>query len=205
MAANGLAVVFDLGGVLLDWNPRHLYRKLFADEDAMERFLAEVCTQEWNETFDAGRPFADGVAELSARHPELAELILAFDRRWEEMVRGPIEGTVRHLEALAEARVPPFALSNWSAEKFVLMRRRHAFLDHFEDIVLSGEIGVIKPDPRAFEALLARIGRTAEQCLLIDDAARNVAAAERLGFRVIHFQDAERLAEQLEAHGLPHG
>lgn len=199
-----LSVVFDLGGVLIDWNPRYLYRRLIDDDAAIERFLASVCTQAWNETFDAGRPFAEGVAELCARHPGHAELIESFDTRWLEMVHGPIDGTVRHLEALALAGTPLFALSNWSAEKFPHVRERYAFFDHFRGIVISGEIGVIKPDPRAFEALLDRAARPAEACLLIDDSETNVHAADRLGFRTILFRDPEQLATALSAHGLPH-
>lgn len=197
-------VVFDLGGVLIDWNPRYLYRRLIDDEAAMELFLASVCTQAWNETFDAGRPFADGVAELCARHPAQSELIESFDRRWPEMIRGPIDGTVRHLEALAHAGTPLFALSNWSAEKFPHIRERYPFFDHFREIVISGEIGFIKPDPRAFQALLDRTAGPPEACLFIDDSEANVRAAERLGFRTIHFQGPEQLAEALSDHGLPH-
>lgn len=199
-----LTVVFDLGGVLIDWNPRYLYRRLIDDEAAIERFLTSICTQAWNETFDAGRPFADGVAELCARHPEHAPLIESFDTRWTEMVRGPIDGTVRHLDALARAGTPLFALSNWSAEKFPRVREQYTFFDHFRAIVISGEIGVIKPDPRAFQALLERAGRPPAACLLIDDSETNVRAADRLGFRTIHFESPDQLANALSAHGLAH-
>jgi 2-haloacid dehalogenase len=198
-------VVFDLGGVLLDWDPRHLYRRLIDDEAAMERFLAEVCTHEWNQTFDAGRPFADGVAELTARHPDLAHLIEAYDREWHHMVKGPIEGTVEHLEALHAGGVPLFGLSNWSAEKLPQVRGRYAFLERFRHIVVSGEVGVIKPDARIFEILLDHVGRPAPDCLFIDDVERNVEAARSLGFDVVRFLSPAQLGGELRARGLPAG
>ena len=197
------AAVFDIGGVLIDWDPRHLYRSLFDDEAEMERFLAEVCTDEWNARQDAGRPFAEAVAELTARHPEeLHGLIEAYHLRWEEMVAGAIEGTVAVLAELRRAGTPLFALSNWSAETFPAMRARFEFLTCFELIVLSGEVGLIKPDPQIFELLLARIGRSAGECVYIDDSPRNVAAAEQLGFDAIPFLSPDRLRADLTRRGL---
>jgi 2-haloacid dehalogenase len=203
MSARGTSVVvFDLGGVLIDWNPRHLYRKLIDDEAAMERFLAEICTQAWNERQDEGRSTAEATAELVARHPDRRALIEAYYDRWDEMLGGEVEGTVAVLEALKAAGHELHALTNWSAETFPFARRRHAFLDHFATILVSGEVGLKKPDPRIFELLLGRIGHPAEACLFIDDSARNRAAAEALGFDVIPFQDAEGLEGALLARGL---
>lgn len=198
-------VVFDLGGVLIDWNPRYLYRQLFpGDEAGMERFLATVCTPDWNETFDAGRPFREGIAELSREHPDEAARIAAYFDRWIEMVRGPIDPTVRLLERLAELGVPLYALTNWSAETFPLVRNdpAYGFFERFRDIVVSGELGVIKPDVAIFRALLDRVGRPAETCLFIDDAPRNVAAARRLGFLTHRFVEAASLEAELRARGL---
>lgn len=198
-------VVFDLGGVLIDWNPRYLYRQLFpGDEAGMERFLAEVCSPAWNETFDAGRPFRDGIEELTRAHPHEAERIAAYFDRWIEMVRGPIEPTVRILERLAERGVPLAALSNWSAETFPLVRHdpSYAFFERFQHIVVSGELGLIKPDAAIFHALLEKLGRPAEACMFIDDAPRNVAAAERLGFVAHRFVGPEALETELGALGL---
>lgn len=203
-AACPRAVVFDLGGVLIDWDPRHLYRKLFDDAAAMEHFLAEICSPDWNRGFDAGRPFAEGVAELSARHPDRAELIAAFHTRWGEMVAGPIAGTVAHLEALARAGVPLFALTNWSAETFPIARGRFAFLRHFGDIVVSGEVGLVKPDARIYALLLERIGRPPDACLFIDDSAANVEAARVIGLDAVRFEDAARLGAELARRGLPY-
>ena len=138
-------VVFDLGGVLIDWDPRHLYRKLFAgDEAAMEHFLATVCTHEWHRHHDAGRSFAEGARVLKEVHPDKAELIDAYGMRQDEMMAGVIPGTLKILRELRDREVPLYALSNWPAEGFALARRRFDFLDWFRGIVISGEIGAIK-------------------------------------------------------------
>jgi 2-haloacid dehalogenase len=196
-------VVFDLGGVLLDWDPRHLYRRLFAgDEAAMEDFLANVCTTQWNECQDAGRSFADGVAELMARHADKRELIEAFGYRFGEMIPGAIEGSVAILQALKRAGVRVYALSNWSAETFPPQRRRFPFLDAFDGIVVSGHEGVIKPNPRIFAILLERYGIAPEEAVFIDDNPRNAEAATALGLHGIHFRSPEQLQAELAALGL---
>lgn len=193
-------VVFDLGGVLIDWNPRNLYRKLFAGDDAaMEWFLANVCTTGWNERQDAGRTFADAVAELLPRHADKAELIEAFGRRFDEMIAGTIDGTVDVLADLRRAGVPRYALTNWSAETFPPQRDRFAFLSWFDGIVVSGEEGVIKPDPRIFRILLDRYRIAAEEAVFIDDNPANAAAAAALGIHGIHFRSPEQLRRELAA------
>src|SRR4051812_2156262 len=143
-AARRRIVVFDLGGVLLQWDPRHLYRKLFADEAAMETFLAQVCTVEWNERQDAGRTFREAVAELMPQHEDKRELIEAFGARFGEMIPGALEGTVEILRELKARGTPLYALTNWSAETYPPQRLRFAFLDLFDGVVVSGEEGVIK-------------------------------------------------------------
>ena len=150
-------MVFDLGGVLIDWDPRHLYRQLFEDPDEMEAFLAEVTTAEWNAHQDAGRPWAEAVGILVAEHPERRELIEAFHRRWPEMLAGEIPGTVEVLADLRAAGIRLVALSNWSAEMFPVARERFDFLAWFEGIVISGEVGVNKPDRRIFEHLIGAV------------------------------------------------
>ena len=198
------AVAFDLGGVLIDWNPRHLYRKLFGpDEAAMERFLAEVCTQEWDAGLDAGRPFAEGVAELVAAHPDQAELISAFQLRWLEMLGEAFEGTVAILRELRRAGFRTYALSNWSAETFPVARSRYSFLDEMDGILISGEVKLAKPDPAIFRHFLARFSLTAETTVFIDDRESNVTAAAALGMRAILFTDSTRLRTDLRAIGLP--
>jgi 2-haloacid dehalogenase len=195
--------VLDLGGVLIDWNPRYLYRKLFAgDEVAMEAFLAEVCTVEWNQRQDAGRTFAEAVTELLPRHADKIELIEAFAGRFDEMIAGPIPGSVEILADLKRAGVPRYALSNWSAETFPPQRKRFPFLGWFDGIVISGEEGVIKPDPRIFRILLERYRIEPGEAVFIDDNPANAAAAEPLGIRGIHFRSPEVLRRELEALGL---
>lgn len=195
--------IFDLGGVLLDWNPRHLYRKLFdGDEGAMEHFLATVCTTEWNECQDAGRTFAEATRALLPQHADKLELIEAWSKRFDEMIAGPIDGPVELLSQVKQRGTPVYALSNWSAETFPPQRERFAFLSWFDGIVVSGFEGVIKPDPRIFRILCERYGVAPESAVFIDDVARNAQAASALGIHGIHFRSAEELRRELVAVGL---
>ena len=196
------AVVFDLGGVLIDWDPRYLYRKLLADEAAVEEFLATVCTPEWNAEQDRGRPFADGVAELVERHPVHAAAIVAYHERWPEMLGGDIGGTVELLAELRGAGIPLYALTNWSAETFGTARERFEFLSWFEGVVVSGEERVVKPDPRIFSLLLDRFGLAPAVTFFVDDSVANVAAARELGLDAVRFTDPEQLGRDLAARGL---
>jgi 2-haloacid dehalogenase len=198
------AAAFDVGGVLIDWNPRHLYRKFFgADEAAMERFLAEVCNQEWNARLDAGYPFAQGVAELIAAHPDQAELIAAYHDRWFEMLGGSLEGTVAILRELRRAGVRTYALSNWSAETFPGTQARYPFLDELDGVLISGDVKVGKPDPAIFREFLARFALTAQSTVYIDDWEWNVTAAAGLGMVALRFTDAAQLRSDLRSLGLP--
>jgi 2-haloacid dehalogenase len=196
------AAVFDLGGVLIDWDPRYLYRKLLADEAAVEEFLATVCTPEWNAEQDRGRPFADGVAELVERHPAHAAAIAAYHERWSEMLGGDIPGTVELLAELREAGVPLYALTNWSAETFGFARERFEFLTWFDGVLVSGEERMIKPDPAIFRLLLDRFGLDPETTLYVDDSPANVAAAGRLGFDAVRFTGPEQLRRDLRTRRL---
>lgn len=193
------AVVFDLGGVLIDWDPRHLYRQLFADTEDMERFLAEVATVEWNRTLDAGRSWTEAVDELVAAHPERRALIEAYHARWPEMLGGEIEGTVGVLAEVRAAGLPVYALSNWASTTFQVTRDRFPFLDWFDGVVISGEVGAAKPDNRIFEALIERYDLVPERAVFIDDLPANVQAAEAMGFRTIRFQGADELRRSLTA------
>lgn len=198
-----LAMVFDFGGVLMDWNPRYLYRQFFGnDDEAIDRFLQEIGFAEWNLHFDRGRPFAEGIAELSRRFPAYQELIQAYDQRWEETLAGAIQPAVDILRALKNAGHPLYGLSNWSAEKFAVVRGKYEFFDWFTSIVLSGEEKLAKPDPRIFEVLLGRIGRAASECLFVDDAVHNITVAKELGFHTIHFQSPKQLKTELGHRGL---
>lgn len=194
--------VFDLGGVLLDWNPRHLYRKLFADEAAMEHFLATVCTTEWNKRQDAGRSFAEAVRELLPLHADKIELIEAFGTRFGEMIAGPIDAAVEILAELRTRGVPLYSITNWSAETFPSQLARFPFLSWFDGIVVSGREGFIKPDPRIFRVLFDRYGVAPENAVFIDDVADNATAASALGIHGIHFRSATQLRTELEAVGL---
>jgi 2-haloacid dehalogenase len=196
------AVVFDLGGVLVDWDPRYLYRQLFDDPDEMESFLAEVTTAEWNAHQDSGRPWAEAVELLVAEHPHRRELIEAFHQRWPEMLAGEIPGTVDVLADLRAAGVRLIALSNWSAETFPFARERFGFLAWFEEIVISGDVGVSKPDRRIFDHLTQRFGIEPAAVLFIDDSSANVEAAKALGFQALQFTDAIALRVELEGLGL---
>jgi 2-haloacid dehalogenase len=196
-------VIFDIGGVLVDWNPRYLYRRLFPDDAAgMERFLAEVCTPEWNLRQDAGRPFAEAVAELVGSYPAQAELIRAYHERWEETLGGAIDGSVAVLGEVRDAGHRLLALTNWSHETFPLARRRYRFLDWFQGIVVSGEEQLIKPDPRLYTRLIERYRVDPAHALFIDDSQRNVEAAVALGIHGIHFRSPSALRDQLIALGV---
>jgi 2-haloacid dehalogenase len=196
-------VVFDLGGVLIDWDPRHLYRRLFAgDEAAMEHFLATVCTHEWNRSQDAGRSFAEGARLLKAEHPNKAELIDAYGDRFDETIAGPIAGSIQILAELRDRGTPLYGLTNWSAETFPAALERFAFLRWFRGILVSGEIGVIKPDPRIFALLIDRFAVEPQSAVYIDDVEANVAATRSFGIYGIHFTTPANLREELVALGL---
>jgi 2-haloacid dehalogenase len=199
-------VIFDLGNVLIGWDPRRLYRQLIDDEAQMEWFLREVCNSEWNEQQDAGRPWVEGTALLRARFPEHAELIDAYHLRWKETLVGPIDGSVAILAELKARGVRLLALTNWSQETFPFARQLYPFLQWFEGIVVSGEECLVKPDSRIYQRLLERYAVDPTAALYIDDSARNVAAAEALGMHGWWFRDPAGLRERLVELGvLEHG
>ena len=195
------AVVFDLGGVLIHWDPRLLYRKLLPSEDAVERFLATVCPSEWNERLDAGLPLADGIAERVAAFPHHEPLIRAYAERFGEMML-PMHRSIAVLEELSERRVPLFALSNWSAETFERTHTRFPFLSVFDGLVISGRIGLAKPDPRIFRHLLDEHGLGADEVLFVDDKPHNVEAARAVGMAAELFEGPALLRTALVRHGL---
>jgi 2-haloacid dehalogenase len=195
-------IVFDLGGVLLDWNPRHLYQKLFPDQEELDFFLAEVCSPSWNAQMDASKPFQEAIDELIIQHPGYSEQIQAYFSRWEEMMGGVIPETVDILRELKENGSDLAALSNWSAETFPRVRGKYDFLDWFDPLILSGEVGVAKPDPAIFHHLLQVLGLPPWDCLFIDDSLDNVQEAKRQGFSTIHFQSPAELRDELSGRGL---
>jgi len=197
------AVVFDIGNVFVSWDPRFLYEKLITDTDELEYFLSEVVTLEWHSEHDRGRPFAEGVALLSGKFPEYADLIQAFDDRWEETIGGLIPGAVDILEKLAEIGIPVYALTNFSAEKWPIFCKRYSFTDHFDGVIVSGELGLIKPDPRIFHTVLTRFNLSPEETYFIDDRLDNIHAAVSLGMVGHQFKDAPTLLDSMKTHGFP--
>lgn len=195
------AVVFDIGGVLLEWEPRLLYRDLIPDAQELEWFLAEVCTTEWNATLDAGRSFDAACADLAAHFPAHAELVHAW-RRQDDMIAGQIEGTVDLVVRLRAAGVPLYLLTNMPADIFAARRARYEVLRCFDGAVVSGEEGVLKPSPEIFGRLRDRYRLVPGSTLFVDDAEVNVLGARAVGFRAHRFLDPPALAAALREHGL---
>jgi 2-haloacid dehalogenase len=195
-------IVFDLGMVLIEWDPRHLYCKVFDDRETMEWFLANVCNSNWNLEQDRGRSFDDGVIEATARHPEFAREIAMYRDRWMEMVPGAIEDSVAILEDLHVAGVPLYAITNWNGDMFRATRNRFGFLSLFKDIVVSGDEKIIKPDRAIFDLLARRNGLKPKECVFIDDSAKNVDGARAAGWLVIHFTTPAALRPDLVAMGV---
>lgn len=196
------AVIFDVGNVLVRWDPRLLYRRLLADEAAIDAFFAEVGFDAWNRGFDAGTPWEAGVAAHAARHPHRAELLRAFHHRWQETVPGPVEGMPELLQRLASAGVPLYAITNFSGEKWRETLARFPFLAAFRDVVVSGDERVTKPDAEIFRRCLARNRLAAARTAFVDDSPANVAAAAALGLDAIRFASAPGLATELTSRGL---
>lgn len=196
-------VVFDIGNVLLRWDMRNLFQKLIADETRLDWFMANVCPMAWHATLDAGRPYADAVAERIALFPEEAALIEAYDARWQETIDGAIEGAVALLHELRGAGVPTYAITNFPAEKFDETCDLYPFLRGFRGVVVSGRERLVKPGAAIFELFLSRYGLEARDCLFIDDSPANVAAAQALGFTAVRFVDPPQLRVDLARHGLP--
>jgi len=195
-------VIFDIGNVLVHWEPRALYRKIFASEDEVEWFIANVCNSDWNLEQDRGRSFAEAVREATARFPEHADAIAAYDLRWHETMPGPIDGTVGILEELRQRGTPLYAITNFNQDKFRETLERFAFLRTFRDIVVSGDERLLKPDPAIYRVLLERNGIDAAACVFIDDSEKNVRGAEAVGMKAIHFTTPQALRADLAGMGL---
>jgi 2-haloacid dehalogenase len=196
-------IIFDLGAVLIDWNPRYMYRTLFDDEAEMEKFLADITTSDWNEEQDAGRPLEEGTEILVQKFPEHEHHIRAFYGRWDEMLGEAFHDTVEIFRQLKEGgKYKIYALTNWSAETFPVALERFEFLKWFDGIVVSGAEKMRKPTLEFYHILLNRYKVKAEEALFIDDNHRNILAAEKIGIKCIHFASAEHLAEELRRAGL---
>ena len=198
MTSSIKAIIFDYGNVLLDWNPRNVYRRYFPnDVEAMERFLQEVNFMEWNAHQDKGRPFAEGIAILSEQFPQYAELIRAYHEQWIDSIGEAFTGTVEILKQLKHG-YSLYGFSNWSAETFPYAREKYDFFDLFDDMVISGVVGFVKPEPEIYRIMLDKIGRPAQECLFIDDSLPNINQANTMGFATIHFQSPAQLEEELK-------
>ena len=195
-------VVFDLGQVLIRWDPEAPYRDLIPDPDERRRFLTEVVSHEWNLEQDRGRSWADAEAALIAEHPEHADLIRAFRRDWHRMIPGEIAESVAILEALIDDGVDVTALTNWAADTFAETEARFAFLSRFRGITVSGRVGLIKPDPAIYHRHADDHGLSHAHTLFFDDNAANVAAARAVGWQAELFVSPEQLAADLRRRGL---
>jgi 2-haloacid dehalogenase len=196
------SVVFDIGGVLIDWNPRHLFRKVFDSEEEMEWFLSNICTYEWNIQQDGGRPFSVATATLTEQYPEYGDKIAMYYGRWEEMLGGEIKDTVKIFYELKSDGIPLYALTNWSHEAFPVAHGRYDFMKEFDGIVVSGEEKLLKPDHAIYRVLMERYNINPAESIYIDDNMDNASAAGELGFRSIHYTSAEQLRNELRSLGL---
>jgi 2-haloacid dehalogenase len=197
------AIIFDLGGVLIDWNPSYVFDKMFEDEEQKKHFFENICTSDWNEKQDAGRSLKEATEELVTKHPEWKAYIEAYYGRWEEMLGGPIHGTVEILKQLKEQeKYKLYALTNWSAELFPIALERYDFLHWFDGRVVSGEEKMRKPFPEFYQLLLDRFGLNVEETLFIDDNTRNAKAAEAMGLKTIIFKSPFQLKEELAKLGI---
>lgn len=196
------AVVWDVGHVLYDWDPRFLYEKLIPDRERLDWFLENVVTRAWHFQHDAGRPFAETSAELAALYPQEADLIRAFGPRWLETLPGPMPGTHEIVEKLAAAGVPQFGITNFSGEFWDMFRPTARIFDHFTDIVVSGHEKLIKPDPAIYALARARFGLGDAEAIFIDDNPNNVEAARTAGWLAHHFTGAGALHDELRALAL---
>ena len=196
-------ILFDLGNVLIDWNPLYVFHDMFETQEDLDFFLTHVCNSDWNEEQDAGRPIAEATEKQIALFPEWEEAIRAFYGRWTTMLGGPIIRTVDILEELkSKGEVQLLALTNWSAELFPIALDRYRFLQHFEGIIVSGEEGIRKPDPQIYKMVETRYGAKSASTVFIDDSLRNIKAAKSLGFQVIHFQNPSQLRKDLAELGI---
>lgn len=196
-------IIFDLGNVLIDWNPDYVFDKLFEDKERKKYFFENVCTMEWNEMQDAGRSINEATEELAAKHPEWEEYIRAYYGQWKDMLGGPIHDTVEIFRRLKESgRYKLYALTNWSAELFPYALEMYEFLHWFDGRVVSGEEKMRKPNPEFYKVLLDRFGVQTAGALFIDDNYRNIKAAEELGIKSIHFKSPQQLRVELEKYTL---
>lgn len=197
--------VFDIGNVLVRWDPRYLYHKIFTDPAETDFFLSEVCPPAWNLEQDRGRAWEDGIAEAIGRHPGYEPQIKAFRARWQETLGGAIAENVRLLDQLRANGVPTYAITNFAADTFLEAQDLFPFLKGFDGLIVSGREKVCKPDPALYRLLLDRNGLKASDCVFIDDSALNIETAATLGFATIHYGLGLDAAGAFRQFGLPAG
>ena len=201
--SNIKAIIFDFGNVLIEWDPRLVYNRYFPDDsEGMERFLREVDFMGWNAYQDKGRSFKEGVADLSRQFPKYAYLIRAYHDNWKDSMGAAYWETIEIMRQLKAKGYPLFGLSNWSVETFPYALEKYDFFDLLDDMVISGAVGYVKPEPEIYRIMLEKIDRPAQECLLIDDSLPNIKQANTMGFKAIHFTSPEQLKKELTQLGL---
>ncbi|WP_374371772.1 HAD family hydrolase [Dongia sp.] len=196
------AVIFDFGNVLIGWDPENLYRRLIPDAAERGAFLRDICSPAWNLEQDRGRPWAEAIDLLVTEHPRHEPLIRAFYNQWDEMISGPVAEGHDLLRRVAAASIPAYGLTNWSGETYDRTVPNFGFLEHLEYVAVSGHLRMVKPEPEIFHHLLERIAQPPQHCLFIDDNAANIATAERIGLKTIHFQNDGTTLEKARSLGL---
>jgi 2-haloacid dehalogenase len=197
------AIIFDFGNVLIEWNPRYIYNRYFPnDPDGMEHFFKEVDFMGWNAKQDKGRTFKAGVADLSAQFPHYAHLIQAYNDHWKDSIGDANWGTVEIMTQLKRKKYPLYGLSNWSTETFPYARQKYDFFNMLDDMIISGAVGHVKPEPEIYHLMLKKIGKPAQECLFIDDSLPNIEQANTMGFITVHFQSSTQLKTDLENLGV---
>lgn len=191
-------IIFDFGGVIMDWNPRYLYRDLFEKEEDMEYFLSHVCNDEWNVQQDAGRTLTEATELKIKEFPAHAAMIRKYYDEWETMLKSDIYENTFLVRLLKNNGYRLFGLTNWSAETFPIAYKRYTVFREFEDIVVSGEVEMIKPDPEIYQLALSRFDIAADETLFIDDNLKNIEAAKNLGIHTIHLTPKRSLEEELK-------
>lgn len=192
-------IIFDFGGVIFDWDPRYLYKKIFNDDKKMEYFLTNITTPTWNAQMDAGKPFAQAIAELQAQHPEWLTEIGYYHTGWIYMLKGPIDAGVELLKNLKNKnKYKIYGLTNWSAETFPLVKTRYDFLNLFDGVLVSGQAKLIKPDPRIYDCLFKTFNLKPEECVFLDDSKKNVDASIKAGMHAIQVLDHQKVRAELE-------
>lgn len=190
-------IIFDFGGVLVDWNPHHLYDTYFGDKDSADWFLSNICTMDWNMQMDAGKPFEQGVAEKIAQYPQWEKEIRLYWERWIDMMGDTIPNMYDWILQLKQQGYAIYGLTNWSTETFIQVKDKYSIFQLMDGIVMSGEERVTKPDAKIYHILLNRYQLAPEECVFFDDNLNNVIAAQNIGIHAVQFQSTEQAKREL--------